>query len=111
LKTVVERHNPQGRLNILETGGTVESLRLLEDGRAQLATAQADVMPGRSAQMVAVLYDDVFQLLAHAGSKMESFPDLRGMRFFGYRLWVIRRSSGWSKAAERGSCGLSKRQP
>lgn len=80
LKTVVERHNPQVRLNILETGGTVESLRFLEEGRAQLATAQADVMPGRSAQMVAVLYDDVFQLLAHTGSKMESFPDLRGKR-------------------------------
>jgi TRAP-type uncharacterized transport system substrate-binding protein len=39
LKTVVERHNPKIRITLLETGGTVENLRMLEDGRAQLATA------------------------------------------------------------------------
>jgi TRAP transporter TAXI family solute receptor len=58
----------------------VENLRFLESGRAQLAAAQADVTPGPSAQIVAVLYDDVFQLLTHPGSKMENFSDLRGKR-------------------------------
>ena len=42
LKTVVERHYPRVRITLLETGGTVENLQMLEDGRAQLATAQAD---------------------------------------------------------------------
>jgi hypothetical protein len=32
LKTVVERHYPHIRINLLETGGTVENLQLLEDG-------------------------------------------------------------------------------
>ncbi len=45
LKTVVERHYPRIRITLLETGGTVENLQMLEDGRAQLATAQADISP------------------------------------------------------------------
>jgi TRAP-type uncharacterized transport system substrate-binding protein len=31
LKTVVERHYPKIRMTLLETGGTVENLRMLED--------------------------------------------------------------------------------
>jgi uncharacterized protein len=46
LKTVLERHYPKIRVTLLETGGTVENLRMLEDGRAQLATAQSDILPG-----------------------------------------------------------------
>src|ERR1700742_3666799 len=58
LKTVVERHYPKIRITLVETGGTVENLRMLEDGRAELATAQADVLPGANARSVAILYDD-----------------------------------------------------
>src|ERR1700742_4512591 len=58
LKTVVERHYPKIRITLLETGGTVENLKMLEDGRAELATAQADVLPGANARSVAILYDD-----------------------------------------------------
>ncbi len=63
LKTVVERHYPRIHITLLETGGTVENLQMLEDGRAQMATAQADILPGPRARAVAVLYDDTFQLL------------------------------------------------
>ena len=41
LKTVLERHYPKIRVTLIETGGTVENLRMLEDGGAQLATAQS----------------------------------------------------------------------
>jgi uncharacterized protein len=78
LKTVVERHYPRIRITLLETGGTVENLQMLEDGRAQLATAQADVTPGPSARTVAVSYDDVFQLLVPANSLLQKVTDLRG---------------------------------
>jgi TRAP-type uncharacterized transport system substrate-binding protein len=54
---------------------------LLEVGRAQLATAQADVVPGPSARVLAVLYDDTFQLLVRKDSSTKSFADLRGKRF------------------------------
>ena len=80
LKKVVERHYSKVELNILETGGTVESLRLLEQGKAQFAAAQADVSAGRSAQGVAILFDDTFQLLVQKGSQAASFADLRNKR-------------------------------
>jgi uncharacterized protein len=80
LKTVVERHNPRVKITLLETGGTVANLKMLEDGRAQLATAQADVLPGPRARSVAVLYDDVFQLLVAGDSTFRNLTDLRGKR-------------------------------
>ncbi len=80
LKTVVERHYPKIRIDLLETGGTVENLKMLEDGRAQLAAAQSDIPPGPKARAVAVLYDDTFQLLVPENSQIQSLSDLQGRR-------------------------------
>ena len=80
LKTVVERHYPKIRIMLLETGGTVENLRMLDEGRAQLATAQADISPGPAARILTVLYDDAFQLLVYDKSPFHTFADLRGAR-------------------------------
>ena len=80
LKTVVERHNPKIRITLLETGGTVENLRMLEEGRAQIATAQSDILPGLKARAVAVLYDDTFQLLVPIDSPAQSLVDLKRRR-------------------------------
>jgi TRAP transporter TAXI family solute receptor len=80
LKTIVERHYPRVRITLLETGGTVENLQMLEDGRAQLATAQADIAPGPRARALAVLYDDTFQLLVAKDSQAQNLVDLRGLR-------------------------------
>ena len=77
---MVERHNARIRITLLETGGTVENLQMLEDGRAQLATAQADISPGQRARAVAVLYDDTFQLLVLKDSPAQSLVDLQGRR-------------------------------
>ena len=80
LKTVVERHYPKIRMTLLETGGTVENLRMLEDGRAQLATAQSDILPGPKARALAVLYDDTSQLLVPKNSPVQSLVDLESRR-------------------------------
>ena len=80
LKKVVERHNPRIRITLLETGGTVENLQMLEAGRAQLATAQADITPGPKARALAVLYDDTFQLLVLKDSPAQNLVDLQGRR-------------------------------
>ena len=80
LKTVVERHYPKIHITLLETGGSVENLRMLEDGRAQLATAQSDIQPGPKARAVAVLYDDTFQLLVPKDSPVQRLVDLQGRR-------------------------------
>src|ERR1700722_7994020 len=78
LKTVVERHNPHLQIEVVETGGTAENLKMLEDGRAALATAQADVAAGPSARIVSVLYDDTFQVLTRRDSPAQTSTDLRG---------------------------------
>jgi uncharacterized protein len=80
LKTVVERHYPRIRMTLLPTGGTVENLKMLEDGRAQLATAQSDIPSGARARAVAVLYNDTFQLLIPKNSPVQSLVDLEGRR-------------------------------
>ncbi len=80
LKKVVERHNPKIQITVLETHGTVENLQMLDDGHAQLATAQADVLPGPRARIVAVLYNDTFQLLVSKDSPVKSIAGLRGAR-------------------------------
>src|ERR1700742_1065474 len=80
LKSVAERHNRKIRIALLENGGTVENLRMLEDGRAQLATAQSDILPGPKARAVAVLYDDTFQLLVPKDSPVQSLVNLQGRR-------------------------------
>jgi uncharacterized protein len=80
LKTVVERHYPRVRITLLKTGGTAENLAMLEAGRAQLATAQSDILPGPAARILAVLYDDTFQLMVPQSSQMRHFVDLRGTR-------------------------------
>ena len=80
LKKVVEQHYPKIRITLLETGGTVENLQMLENGRAQLAAAQSDILPGPRARAVAVLYDDTFQLLVPKDSPVQSLVDLRGRR-------------------------------
>jgi uncharacterized protein len=80
LKKVVERHYSKIQITLVETGGTVENLEMLSRGQAQLAAAQADVLPGPEARIVAILYDDTFQLLVAKDSPAKSFADLRGRR-------------------------------
>jgi uncharacterized protein len=80
LKKVVERHYPKIRITLLETGGTVENLDMLDNGRAQLAAAQSDILPGPRARALVVLYDDTIQLLVAKDSPRQSLVDLRGGR-------------------------------
>lgn len=80
LKQVVEKHNPKIHITVKETGGTSENLRMMADTKAQLATAQADVPVQPMTRMVAVLYEDIFQLLVRPESKVDRFPELSGLR-------------------------------
>ena len=80
LRKVVERHFPGIRITLLETGGTVENLKMMEQGRAQLATAQSDILPGPRARILAILYDDTFQLMVRKEASFETIVDLRGKR-------------------------------
>src|SRR5262245_34502363 len=80
LKTVIARHHPTLDISVRETGGTSDNLRLLEQKKVDLVTAQADVPAGHSALGIAVLFEDRFQLLVRRNSEINTFPDLRGKR-------------------------------
>ncbi|AEG45653.1 TAXI family TRAP transporter solute-binding subunit [Isoptericola variabilis] len=76
-------------VEVLETGGSVENLRMLADGRAQVAFSTADAvgdavtgsgsfsgpMPLRA---LARVYDDFIHLVVPADSDIEAIEDLRG---------------------------------
>jgi len=80
IKQVVEAQNSKIRIEVVETSGTSENLKLLEAGKAELATAQADVPGGASVRTVIILYPDVFQLVVKDTSKIKQFTDLKSKR-------------------------------
>ena len=77
---VAERHYPRLVVEVVETSGAGENMRLLEEGRVELATVQADTRMGPRARMIAVLYPDVFQLIVREDSGIRAVADLVGKR-------------------------------
>ena len=67
LKTVIARRNSGIRITVHETGGTEDNLMRLERGAAQLAVSQSDTEAPYIARTVAVLFDDVFQIVVRSG--------------------------------------------
>ncbi|NJN92046.1 MAG: TAXI family TRAP transporter solute-binding subunit [Leptolyngbyaceae cyanobacterium SL_5_14] len=80
IEQVVETYHSNIEIEVQATGGTSDNLSRLEEGEAQLATAQADVAAGPSARTIAVLYQDLFQLVVKENSGIEEFVQLRGTR-------------------------------
>ncbi|MBW4667971.1 MAG: TAXI family TRAP transporter solute-binding subunit [Cyanomargarita calcarea GSE-NOS-MK-12-04C] len=80
IEQVVERKS-KIKIKVEKTGGTTDNLRLLHEGKAQLVTAQADVAAGNTnisgARSVAVLYQDLFQLVVK-GDTIKQFSELKG---------------------------------
>jgi uncharacterized protein len=75
---VVTANQPRIQIKVIPTGGTVENIDLLEAGKVQLATAQADVPSGNVARSIAVLYRDLFLLVVKKNSDIHNFVDLKG---------------------------------
>jgi TRAP transporter TAXI family solute receptor len=71
---------PNLEIEVLETAGSSENMRLVEAGRVDLATVQADneVLP--HVALVAPLYPDSFQLIVREDSEIRSVSDLAGHR-------------------------------
>ncbi|MBG1265562.1 TAXI family TRAP transporter solute-binding subunit [Nostoc sp. WHI] len=90
IKEVVERRS-NIKIIVEATDGTTRNLEMLEEGKAQLAAAQADVatqemdmlanskakLANPQAKTVAVLYQDLFQLVVR-DPKIEQFVQLKG---------------------------------
>ena len=77
---VVARHEPKIKIEVQETKGTEESLKLLEDGKIQLAAAQADIAAPASARLICNLFADAFQLVVTAKSGIYEVAALKGKR-------------------------------
>ncbi len=80
IEKVVETQIPSVEIDVQESKGTAENLDRLEQGKADLVTAQADVPAGNRARTVAVLYPDSFQLVVQGKSPIQKFTDLKGKR-------------------------------
>lgn len=80
LAEVAARYEPKIQIHVLETPGTVDNLNRLQANQVELAMAQADVPAPPSAQLVSLLFPDVYQLVATVQSGIQTVPDLKGKR-------------------------------
>lgn len=77
---VVRLNNSKIDISVISTSGSDENLEQIENGTADLAIAQADMPGGSSARTVAVLFEDVFQLIARQETGVFQFTDLVGRK-------------------------------
>jgi TRAP transporter TAXI family solute receptor len=78
IATVVNRHHPRIRIDVIETGGSLDNSQLMDAGYADLATFQADGNSSKRARLVATLYPDAYQLIARRSEGIENVADLKG---------------------------------
>lgn len=77
---VIKLNNPKLDVSVISTSGSDENLEQIENGIADLAIAQADMPGGALARTVAVLFEDVFQLIVRQDAGVTSFTDLVGRK-------------------------------
>jgi len=75
---VVNQHHPNIRMDVIETGGSLDNSRLMDAGYVDLATFQADANSSNRARLVAILYPDAYQLIARRSEDIRSVADLKG---------------------------------
>ena len=75
---VVNRHYPKIQIEVIETGGSLDNSRLMDDGYADLATFQADGSISTRANLIANLYPDAYQLIARRSADIRNVADLKG---------------------------------
>jgi len=68
------------RMLVFETGGSTENLRLLDSGRVDMGTIQADTPSTDGVQGVTTLYNDAYHLIVREEAGIHSFADLPGHR-------------------------------
>lgn len=73
---VVQQNNPRLDLSVIATSGSDQNFEQIEKGEADLAIVQADLPGGRSARTIAVLFEDMFQLIVQPKSGLNNFNDL-----------------------------------
>ncbi|WP_017299575.1 TAXI family TRAP transporter solute-binding subunit [Nodosilinea nodulosa] len=77
---VVARNHPSIAIEVRATDGSVENMELLRTNQAQLALVQSDTPVQPPVRAVALLFPEMFHLLARTDADIDSVVDLRGKR-------------------------------
>ncbi len=80
LAQVVARHQPHLRIEVRATEGSLQNQSLLAAGDVDLAILQSDTLMSPKTQAIALLFPEVFHLIARRPSQIQSVSDLRGKR-------------------------------
>ncbi|WP_413167003.1 TAXI family TRAP transporter solute-binding subunit [Capilliphycus salinus ALCB114379] len=99
---VVSRHLPRLKINVIETEGSQQNLEFLKNKKADLALVQSDLSIPHQTKAVALLFPEMFHLIAREDSKINKVSDLKGKRIAlmpkgsgSYNLfWVLSRHYG-----------------
>lgn len=75
---VVRRHHPKLNIEVIETGGSLDNSRLIDEGLADMATIQADSSTTASGLLIASLYPDAYHLIVRRDAGVDDVSDLRG---------------------------------
>ncbi|MDJ0574057.1 MAG: TAXI family TRAP transporter solute-binding subunit [Xenococcaceae cyanobacterium MO_234.B1] len=77
---VIARHQPQIQIEVMETEGSLQNQEFLRAKKVQLALLQSDTPLDSSTQAIAVLFPEMFHLIATTKSNINSVSDLKGKR-------------------------------
>jgi len=75
---VVRRHHPKIDIEVIETGGSLDNSRLIDEGLADMATMQADSSTTASGLLITSLYPDAYHLIVRRDAGIDDVSDLRG---------------------------------
>jgi TRAP transporter TAXI family solute receptor len=75
---VVSRHDPRLHIDVIETAGSLDNSRLIDEGYADLATLQADGSKSLASRLIANLYPGAYHLIVRRDAQIENVADLEG---------------------------------
>lgn len=80
IRQVVAKNKPRIQLQVIPTNGSVENMKLLDEGKVQLALVQNDTPAKPSTRAIALIYPEVFHLITSQKSEIKTIFDLKGKR-------------------------------
>jgi len=80
LAKVINSTSKITKVSILETGGTVENIELLQSGAVDMCTMQGDYPASNNIQLVSNLYSDVFQFIKQKDLRIDDISQLAHTR-------------------------------
>jgi TRAP transporter TAXI family solute receptor len=77
---VVTRNHARIKIEVIETDGSPENMSLLRDNQADIALVQSDTPVEPPVRAVALLFPEMFHLIARTEAQITSVADLAGKR-------------------------------